>query len=54
MVHKQDAKKLIEIKSEPIMVEKWLLDTGAGISCMSSQQFRLFPIERRPTKLNLD
>ncbi len=31
---------------------KWLFDSGAGISCMLSQQFRLIPIEKRPTKLN--
>ena len=53
-VHKQDTRPLIESKSEPIMVGKWLFDTGAGISCMSSQQFRLLSIENRPTKLNLN
>jgi hypothetical protein len=36
------------------MVEKWLFDTDAEITCMSSQQFRLIPIERRPRKLNLN
>ena len=36
------------------MVEKWLFDTGAGLTCMSSQQFRLIPIEKRPKKLQLN
>jgi hypothetical protein len=46
VVHKQDARPLIEIMSEPIMVGKWFFDTGAGISCLSLQQFRLIPIEK--------
>ena len=54
VVRKQDARPLIEIKSSPMMVGKWLFDTGAGLTCMSSQQFRLIPIENRPKKLNLN
>ena len=53
VVRKQDARPLIEIKSSPMMVGKWLFDTGAGLTCMSSQQFRLIPIENRPKKLNI-
>ncbi len=54
VVHRQDMRPLMEIKSEPIMVGKWLFDTGAGIPCMSYQQFRLIPIENRPTKFKLN
>jgi hypothetical protein len=32
VVRKQDTRPLIETKSEPIMLGKWLLDTGAWIS----------------------
>jgi hypothetical protein len=42
------------MKSKPILIGKWLLDTGAGLMCISSQQFRLIPIQRRPTKLQLN
>jgi hypothetical protein len=34
--------------------DKWLFDTVAGKTCMSSQQFRLIPIEKRPSKINLN
>jgi hypothetical protein len=49
VVSKQDTRPLIQITSGPIMIVKWLFDTGAGNTCMSSQQFRLIPIEKRPT-----
>jgi hypothetical protein len=45
VVHKQDVRPLIEIKSEPIMVGKWLFDTGAGISYMSSQHSGKFQLK---------
>jgi hypothetical protein len=54
VVCKQDTRPLIKITSGPIMVEKWLFERGTGITCMSSQQFRLIPIKRRPAKLNLN
>jgi hypothetical protein len=36
------------------MVIKWLSDTGSEVTCMSSQQFRLIPTEKRPKILNLN
>jgi hypothetical protein len=53
-VHKFVAGPLIKINSNPIMRGKWLFDTGAGHTCLSTKQFRLIPIEKRPTKLNLN
>jgi hypothetical protein len=53
VVCKLDTRPLIKIKSGPILVGKWLFDTGAWITCVSLQQFRLIPIERRPFKINL-
>jgi hypothetical protein len=50
---KQDTSTLIEIKSELSMVGRWLFSTGAGISSILSQQFRLIPTEKRPYKSNL-
>ena len=29
----------------------WLFDSGASVTCMSSKQFRLIPIDQRPEKL---
>jgi hypothetical protein len=49
-----DARLFIEINLSPIMRVKLLFDTGAGLTCMSSQQFRLIPMEKRPGKLNLN
>jgi hypothetical protein len=37
-----------------MMAGKWLLDIGARLTCMSYQQFRIFPIKKRPKKLNLN
>ena len=54
VISKLDARPLIEINSSPVMKGKWLFDTGAGLTCMSSQQFRLIPIEKRPNKLKLN
>ena len=51
---KFDARPLIEIISSPLMTGKWLFDTGAGLSFMSTQQFRLIPKEKRPRKLTLN
>jgi hypothetical protein len=48
VVCKQGARPLTEINSCPVKVQKLLFYTGARITCMSSQQFRLIPIERRP------
>ena len=53
VIRKLDARPLIEINSSPVMKGKWLFDTGAGLTCMSLQQFRLIPIEKRPNKLKL-
>jgi hypothetical protein len=36
------------------MKGKWLSDIGAGLTCISTQQFRLIPKEKRPVKLTLD
>jgi hypothetical protein len=47
LVWRQDARPSIEIKSNQIIVGEWLLDTGAGIKCMPSQQFRQIAIEKR-------
>jgi hypothetical protein len=33
------------------MIGKWLFDTGVGLTCMSSQQFRQIPIEKRLRKI---
>ncbi len=54
IVHRQDARPLIEIKSNPMMVGKSFFDKGAGLTCIYSQQFRLIPIDKRPRKLNLN
>jgi hypothetical protein len=51
---RQDVRPLIEIKSSPMMVGKWLFDTCTGLNCLSSQQFRRILIERRSQKLNLN
>jgi hypothetical protein len=37
-----------------MMKVKQLFDTGAGPTCMSSKQFRLIPIKKRPNKLQLN
>ena len=34
------------------MTDKWLYDTGASITCMSTSKFRSIPINKRPTKIN--
>jgi hypothetical protein len=39
IVCKLDARPLIEINSSPMIKGKWLFDTAAGLTCMSSQQF---------------
>ena len=36
------------------MKGKWLFDTGAGLTCMFTQQFRLIPKEKWPTKFTLN
>jgi hypothetical protein len=51
--HKLDARPIIEINSNPMIKDKWLFDTGAGLTCMFPQQFRLILIENRPSKLKL-
>jgi hypothetical protein len=35
------------------MMDKWLFDTGGGLTCMSTQQFWQILKEKRPTKLTL-
>ena len=54
VIRKLDTRPLIEINSSPVMKGKWLFDTGAGLICMSLQQFRQIPIEKRPRKLNFN
>jgi hypothetical protein len=46
VVHKQDTRPLTEIMLGPIMVGKWLFDTGA---CLPNNL-----MEKRPIKLNLN
>jgi hypothetical protein len=41
VVHRQDERPMIEIKFNPMMVEKWLFDKDAGPTSMSVQEFRL-------------
>ncbi len=36
------------------MKGKWLFDTDAGLTCISTQQFKLIPKEKRPTKITLN
>ena len=40
---------LIEINSTTAMRKKWLYDTGASITCMSTSIFRSIPSNKRPT-----
>jgi hypothetical protein len=53
VICKLDAGPLIEIDSSPVIKGKWLFDTGPGLSCISTQQFKLVPKEKRPTKITL-
>ena len=41
-----DARPMVEINSWPIMKDKWLYDTGASITCMSTERFRAIPINK--------
>jgi hypothetical protein len=54
VVCKFDARPLIKINSSPVMKDKWLFDTGAGLTCMSTHKFKLIPEEKRLTKLILN
>ena len=45
IVKNNDARPMIEIDSSPVMKDKWLYDTGAGLTCMSSKVFRSIPID---------
>jgi hypothetical protein len=54
VVLKLEARPLIEINSSRLMMGKWLFDTGAGLACMFTQQFRLIPKHKRPSKLTLN
>jgi hypothetical protein len=42
------------INSIPLMMGKWLLDTGVRLTCIFTQQFRQIPKEKRLTKLTLN
>jgi hypothetical protein len=53
-VGKLDAQPLIEINSCPLLSGKWFFDTGAGLTCISTQQFRLIKKQKTPTKLTLN
>ena len=43
---------LITLKSIKGLPEKWLFDTGAGLTCMSLKAFRKINFEDRPVKLS--
>ena len=43
---------MVEINSFPVIKDKWLYDTGASITCMSTERFRAIPIHKRPKKIN--
>jgi hypothetical protein len=49
VVYKLDARPLLEIYSSPMMKG----NTGAGLTCISTQQFRLILVGKRLSKLNL-
>jgi hypothetical protein len=34
------------------MEQKWLFDTGAALTCMSSRAFRKISKDHRPSKIN--
>ena len=48
----QDKRPWIQVDTIPALHEKWLFDTGASITCMSSAMFRTIPIHLRPTKID--
>ena len=50
VIRKLDTRPLININSSPVMKGQWLVDTGAGITCMSQQQCRQIPIEKGAKK----
>ena len=50
---KSDARPMIQVNSQPFMTDQWLFDTGASITCMSTEKFRSIPTNKRPTKLNM-
>ena len=51
-VHTKTQRPLIQIKSVKGLEQKWLFDTGAGLTCMSLQTFRRIPKNCRPSKIN--
>jgi hypothetical protein len=54
VIRKLGAPPLTEINSSPVMKGKWLFDTGAGLTCMFTHQFKLIPKGKRLTKLTLN
>jgi hypothetical protein len=48
------APPLIEIKSSLFMKGNTLFERGAGLTCTSTQQFKLILQEKRQTKLTLN
>jgi hypothetical protein len=54
VICKFDAQPIIKINSSSVMKGKWLFDKGARLTCMSTQQFKLIPKEKRPTKIMLN
>ena len=49
---KEDSRPMVPINSQPYMTDQWLFDTGASITCMSTEKLRSIPASKRPKKLN--
>jgi predicted aspartyl protease len=51
-VNAKSPRQHIQINSIKGMEHKWLFDTGAALTCMSSRAFRKISKENRPLKIN--
>jgi hypothetical protein len=51
-VNTRTSRPFIQIKSIKGLELKWLFDTGAGLTCISSKAFRKIDKEYRPSKIN--
>ena len=49
---KQTSRLLIQLKTLPGMNQPWLYDTGAALTCTSTETFRQIAINSRPTKIH--
>ena len=49
---KQTSRPLIQLKTLPGMDQTWLYDTGAALTCISTETFRQISINARPTKIH--